>query len=153
MLAVGLADGPGMAPSGLLVAAVGAGGVVFLLRSGRANRRIFRDGLVAEARCLETYMANRRSSDGYVTSRRVLVLGFHTPDGRDVRAEMATDIPCATGDTVPVRYLPERPEQVLHAGARPGLDFGSCVKGALFLAMVCVGLVIVIDGFAGTSGT
>ncbi len=144
MLAVGAANGLGMAWSGLLVAAVGAVGVVFLVRSGMENRRIFRDGLVAEARCLETYMLNSRSTDGYLSSRRVLVLGFHTPDGRDVRTEMA-DIPYATGDIVPVRYLPERPEQVLHAGARPGWDFGSCLKGAVFLGMLYAGLAIVIN--------
>ncbi|MFD7261691.1 DUF3592 domain-containing protein [Streptomyces sp. NPDC059874] len=148
MLAVGAANGLSMALLGLMLAVVGAVGVVWLVRSGKENRRIFRDGLVAEARCLETYVMNSRSTDGYLSSRRVLVLGFHTPDGRDVRTEMA-DIPYAKGDTVPVRYLPERPERVLHAGARPGLDFGSCYKGAVFLGMVCGGLMIVNFGFSG----
>lgn len=143
MLALGAGNG-GMEMPGLLLAAAGAAGLVFLVRSGMENRRIFRDGLVAEARCLEIYVAHRRSSDGYVTSQRVLVLGFHTPDGRDARAEIATDMPCAMGDIVPVRYLPERPEQVLHAGARPGLDFGSCLKGVVFLGLVYVGLMFVI---------
>ncbi|MFD5428343.1 hypothetical protein [Streptomyces sp. NPDC127084] len=108
---------------------------------------------MAEARCLETYVANRSAGQGYVTSQRVLVLGFHTPDGRDVRAQLATDMPYAKGDIVPVRYLPEQPAQVLPAEARPGLDFVSCVKVAGSLAIVCAGVLIVMNGFSGTSNT
>lgn len=64
---------------------------------------------MAEARCLEAYVVHNRSSDGYTTSQRRLILGFLTPEGRGVRAELVAHAPHAVGDTVPVRYLPECP--------------------------------------------
>ncbi|WP_413081798.1 hypothetical protein [Streptomyces sp. fd1-xmd] len=97
---------------GLLVAALGIAGLVSMVRVALVNRRTIREGVVAEAPCLGAYVVHNRSSDGYTTSQWRLILGFLTPEGRDVRAELVAHVPYAVGDTVPVRYLPECPERV-----------------------------------------
>ncbi|MFD7610686.1 DUF3592 domain-containing protein [Streptomyces sp. NPDC059828] len=130
---------------GLLFTAVGVGVLVFMVRKGGENRRILREGLVAEAVCLETYMVHR-TVDGYGSSERRLILGFQTSEGRDVRAEMASVVLCAVGDTVPVRYLPERPGQVIHAGSRPGLDPATRLRGMMMVVFICLGLYSVVTG-------
>ncbi|MEU2157701.1 DUF3592 domain-containing protein [Streptomyces sp. NPDC019396] len=123
----------------------GVRALVSMVRKGGENRRILREGLLAEAVCLETYMVHR-TVDGYGSSERRLILGFQTSDGRDVRAEMASVVLCAVGDRVPVRYLPERPEQVIHAGSRPGLDPNARLKGTMMVVFICLGLYSVVTG-------
>lgn len=132
---------------GLLIAAFGIGMLVLLVRKGSENRRILREGLVAEARCLETFMVHHRSSDGAGRSQRRLILGFRASDGREVRTEIAADVPYVVGDIVPVRYLPERPERVVPAGASPGLGFATCVAGGVALVFTFVGVFFAVTAF------
>ncbi|MFE7182800.1 DUF3592 domain-containing protein [Streptomyces erythrochromogenes] len=140
MLALGATYGLGSVVIGLLVAALGVAGLVSMARLALVNRRAIREGVVAEARCLEAYVVHNRSSDGYTTSRRRLILGFLTPEGRDVRTELVAHVPYAVGDTVPVRYLPECPERVVPAGATFGIGLSAGLKGVAMLGLVYAGL-------------
>ncbi|WP_405423433.1 DUF3592 domain-containing protein [Streptomyces erythrochromogenes] len=140
MLALGTTYGPGSMVIGLLVAALGVAGLVSMVRMALVNRRTIREGVVAEARCLEAYVVHNRSSDGYTTSQRRLILGFLTPEGRDVRTELVAHAPHAVGDTVLVRYLPECPERVVPAGASFGIGLSVGLKGVAMLGLVYAGL-------------
>ncbi|MFD8885566.1 DUF3592 domain-containing protein [Streptomyces erythrochromogenes] len=144
MLALGATYGPGSGVIGLLVAALGIAGLVSMVRVALVNRRTIREGVVAEARCLEAYVVHNRSSDGYTTSQRRLILGFLTPEGRDVRTELVAQVPYAVGDTVPVRYLPECPERVVPAGATFGIGLSAGLKGVAMLGLVYAGLSLMV---------
>ncbi|MFE5675615.1 DUF3592 domain-containing protein [Streptomyces erythrochromogenes] len=144
MLALGATYGPGSVVIGLLVAALGIAGLVSMVRVALVNRRTIREGVVAEARCLEAYVVHNRSSDGYTTSQRRLILGFLTPEGRDVRTELVAHVPYAVGDTVPVRYLPECPERVVPAGATFGIGLSAGLKGVAMLGLVYAGLSLMV---------
>ncbi|MFE5626742.1 DUF3592 domain-containing protein [Streptomyces virginiae] len=144
MLALGATYGLGSVVIGLLVAALGTAGLVSMVRLALVNRRTIREGVPAEARCLEAYVVHNRSSDGYTTSQRRLILGFEAPDGRDVRAELVAQAPYAVGDIVPVRYLPECPERVVPAGASFGIGLSACLKGMAMLGLVYAGLSLTV---------
>lgn len=99
------------------------------------RRRLLRTGLLAEARCLETYTT--RTSDG--PTRRHAVLAFTTRDGREARATPAGP-PAAlvAGDHVAVRYGPAHPERAVFAApAGPGSVVGA-VLVLVFLTVFTV---------------
>jgi hypothetical protein len=138
---------------GLLFAAIGIGMLVLMVRKGSENRRILREGLLAEARCLETYVTHHRSAEGAGRSQRRLILGFRTSEGQDARAEIASDLPHVVGDIVPVRYLPQHPERVVPAGASPGLGFPTYLAGAVAVVFTCAGLFFAATGFGLVGST
>ncbi|UUY49374.1 DUF3592 domain-containing protein [Streptomyces yangpuensis] len=152
MLALGATYGPGSVLLGLLVAAVGVVGLVSMVRAALVNRRTMREGALAEARCLEAYVVHNRSSDGYTTSQRRLILGFRTPEGREVRTEMVAHVPYAVGDIVPVRYLPECPERVVPAGASFGIDLASGLKGVVLVGVIYAGLSLTVLALGASGG-
>ncbi len=115
-----------------------------MVRVALVNRRTIREGVVAEAPCLGAYVVHNRSSDGYTTSQWRLILGFLTPEGRDVRTELVAHVPYAVGDTVPVRYLPECPERVVPAGATFGIGLSAGLKGVAMLGLVYAGLSLMV---------
>ncbi|MFD9222990.1 DUF3592 domain-containing protein [Streptomyces sp. NPDC060064] len=132
---------------GLLFAAFGIGMLIWLARRGSEYKRTLREGLVAEARCLETFMVHR-SSDGHGHSERRQILGFRTSDGRDVRAQVASEQLYVVGDIVPVRYLPQRPERAVPAASPPVLGAMSYLTGGVLVVFTCVGLFFAAMGFA-----
>ncbi|MEU3923290.1 DUF3592 domain-containing protein [Streptomyces sp. NPDC029004] len=132
---------------GLLFAALGIGMLTWMARRASEYRRTLREGLVAEAQCLDTFVVHRRSPNGHGHSRRHLILGFRTSDGRDVRAEIASHEPYVAGDIVPVRYLPQRPERAVPAGASPGPGVASCLTVGVLVVFTSVGLFFAATGF------
>ncbi|MCX4825643.1 DUF3592 domain-containing protein [Streptomyces sp. NBC_01142] len=146
MSAVGGAFGFVFGAFGLLFAAFGIGMLIWMVRRTSAYKRTLREGLVAEARCLETFVMHR-SSNGHGHSQRRQILGFRTSDGRDVRAQVASDQLYVVGDIVPVRYLPHRPEQAVPAAAPPGLGVMSYLTGAVLVVFTCIGLFFAALGF------
>ncbi|MEU2495024.1 DUF3592 domain-containing protein [Streptomyces sp. NPDC007883] len=136
---------------GVLFAAMGIAVLIYTARKVSERRRILREGLVAEASCLETFVVHH-SSQGHGQSQRRLILGFQTPDGRDVRAEVVSDVPHVIGDIVPVRYLPQRPERALPAGAASGIGSGPILIGAVMVFFTCIGLFVAATGF-GTAAS
>ncbi|MFF3324251.1 DUF3592 domain-containing protein [Streptomyces sp. NPDC002889] len=147
MFAAGEAFGLVFGSVGLLFAAFGIVMIVFMVRKASEHRRTLREGLVAEARCLETFVVHHRSAEGGGHSQRRLILGFRTSEGRDVRAEIASDVSYVVGDIVPVRYLPERPERAVPAETSPGLGVGSYLAGGVLVLFTCVGLFFAATGF------
>ncbi|MDJ0466438.1 DUF3592 domain-containing protein [Streptomyces sp. H27-C3] len=149
MFSLGEAFGMFFGMIGLLFAAVGIGMFVWTVRKAAAYSRTLREGLMAEARCLETFMVHQNSSNGPGHSQRRLILGFYTFDGRDVRAQVTSHQPYVRGDIVPVRYLPHSPERAVPAGAPPpGMGAASCLMGGLQVIFVCMGLLFAVVGFA-----
>ncbi|GGP91756.1 DUF3592 domain-containing protein [Streptomyces melanogenes] len=132
---------------GLLFAAFGIGMLVLGARKSSEYKRLFREGQVAEARCLETYIVHRHSPDAPTSSQRRLIVAFRTVDGRDARAEVVSRHPYVAGDVVPVRYLPERPDRAVAAEATPGLGVFSCLFGGVMVILTCVGLGFAAIGF------
>lgn len=151
-VAVDAAVGWGFGAAGVLFAAMGIAVLIYTARKVVERRRILRDGLVAEARCLETFVVHH-SSQGHGQSQRRLILGFQTPDGRDVRAEVVSDVPHVIGDIVPVRYLPQRPERALPAGAASGIGSGPILIGGVMLLFTCMGLFIAATAFGAAAST
>ncbi|MFF3691231.1 DUF3592 domain-containing protein [Streptomyces sp. NPDC002187] len=138
---------------GLLFAALGIVMLVLTVRRVLEYRRTLREGLVAEARCLETFVVHNRSSEGHGHSQRRLILGFRTPDGRDVRAEVTSEVPYVVGDIVPVRYLPQRPERAVPATASSGLGIGPYLVGGVVTVFICAGLFFAATGFGLAAAT
>lgn len=132
---------------GLLFAALGIGMLTWMVRRASEYRRTLREGLVAEAQCLDTFVVHRRSPDGPGHSQRRLILEFRTSEGRDVRAEVASQQPYVAGDIVPVRYLPQRPERAVPAGASPGLGVASCLAVGVLVVFTSMGLCFAAIGF------
>ncbi|MGW6979162.1 hypothetical protein ACWGE1_06895 [Streptomyces sp. NPDC054932] len=133
--------------AGMLLVAMGIEVLIYTVR-----RRILREGLVAEVRWLETFVVHH-SSQGQGQSQRRLILGFQTPDGLDARAEIVSDVPHVTGDIGPVRYLPQRPERVLPAGAASGIGSGPILIGAVMVFMTCIGLFVAATAFSLAAST
>ncbi|WP_406263432.1 DUF3592 domain-containing protein [Streptomyces sp. NBC_00191] len=147
MSAVDGASGLVFGALGLLFAALGIGMLVWMVRRAAEYKRTLREGLVAEAQCLDTFVVHRRSSNGHRHSQRRLILGFRTSDGRDVRAEIASQQPYAAGDIVPVRYLPQRPERPVPAAASPGLGVASCLAVGVLVVFTSIALFFAATGF------
>ena len=126
---------------GVLFVAVGIAVLIYTVRKVLVRRRILREGLVAEARCLEMFVVHH-SLQRHGQSQRRLILGFRAPDGRDVQAEVVSDVPHVVGDIVPVRYLPRRPERAVPAGAASGIGSGSILIGGVMVLFTCIGLFV-----------
>ncbi|MGW4891679.1 DUF3592 domain-containing protein [Kitasatospora sp. NPDC004240] len=124
----------------LVGAGILTGGVLF----HRRHRRILTHGLEARGVCLDTY--TRRS--GEHTSREA-VISFRTPEGREVRfVERASQAVRVAGDSVVVRYEPDRPEQAIPVDAGAG---GTCLlwfAGFFGLAFAAFGVVALVIGYA-----
>jgi hypothetical protein len=130
-------------------------GVVMILVMGlrlAERRRTLREGLLAEGRCLETFMVHRSSTDGRSESSRYQIVGFETADGREVRARMAAGRLSVVGDFVPVRYLPERPERAVPADASPGPAPADGLAVVALVVFTCVGVFFAASGF-GAAGS
>ncbi|MEU0397529.1 DUF3592 domain-containing protein [Streptomyces sp. NPDC006208] len=137
--------------AGVLFAAMGIAVLIYTVRNVLERRRILQEGLVAEARCLETFVVHH-SSQGHGQSQRRLILGFRAPDGRDVRAEVVSEVPHVIGDIVPVRYLPQRPERAVPVGAASGIGSGPILIGGVMVLFTCIGLFVAATGF-GTAAS
>ncbi|MFK0191307.1 DUF3592 domain-containing protein [Kitasatospora sp. NPDC090308] len=121
MLVAGLVTGAG----GLALLGAGLPGALLL------RRRWAAEGTTAEARCLETYVQERRNDRPSV--RRAIV-EFRTPDGTAHRAHLqARDL--VAGDVLTVRYRPRRPSRALHANRSDG-------TAALLVAIVVLTLAL-----------
>ncbi|MFD8197253.1 DUF3592 domain-containing protein [Streptomyces wuyuanensis] len=144
------AFGWGFVAAGVLFAAMGIGVLISTARKVVERRRILRDGLVAEASCLETFVVHH-ASQGHGQSQRRLILGFQTPDGRDVRAEAVSDVPHVIGDIVPVRYLAQRPERALPAKAASGIGSGPILIGSVMVFITCMGLFMAATAFGAVA--
>ncbi|MFD9564437.1 DUF3592 domain-containing protein [Streptomyces sp. NPDC059994] len=140
MFAVGGAFGVVFGSIGLLFAAFGIGMLVVGARKSSEYKRVFREGHMAEARCLETYVVHHHSSNGPSSSQRRLIVAFRSGDGRDVRAEVVARHPYVAGDVVPVRYLPERPDRAVAAEATPGVGVVTCLFSGVMVILTCMGL-------------
>ncbi|WP_327287996.1 DUF3592 domain-containing protein [Streptomyces sp. NBC_01198] len=153
MFAIGGVFGVVFGMIGLLFACAGAAFGLTLVRRTRWRRRALAQGLTAEARCLETYVARDHSAisaGGFSTSSatRHVILGFRTRDGRDIRIEETSRVPRVVGDFVEVRYLTEHPERATVAGASPsGVSLGLVVGLAFCAVFTCVGLLFAATGF------
>jgi hypothetical protein len=132
---------------GLLVALFGVAGLFLLLRNLARRNRVLATGITVEARCLDTYTS--RSAEG--PSSRRAILGFTTREGREIRIEPAVTGPIVTGDFVPVRYAPERPELafVVETGRGNALGNGCALVIGMFVCgmFILVGLVFAAGGF------
>ncbi|MCT9088775.1 DUF3592 domain-containing protein [Streptomyces sp. ASQP_92] len=147
MFAAGGAFGVVFGCVGLLFAGVGTGALVWTVRTVSTYKRTLREGLRAEARCLETYVTRHHHSDGYTHSRRHLVVGFRTADGYDVRAKVSSRRPFVAGDNIPVRYLPQHPDRAVTDEAPTGVGVVSCLFGGVMVALTCLGLFFAAMGF------
>ncbi|OAR26745.1 hypothetical protein A8W25_00035 [Streptomyces sp. ERV7] len=147
MFAVGGVFGVVFGSVGLLFAAFGITMLVLGARKSAEYRRVLREGQFAEARCLETYVVHRHSTDGPSSSQRRLIVAFRTGDGREARAEVVSRHPYVAGDVVPVRYPPERPERAMAAEPTPGVGAVTCLLGGVMVLFTCVGLLFAAIGF------
>ncbi|MFE6050458.1 DUF3592 domain-containing protein [Kitasatospora sp. NPDC056446] len=146
-----------MSDGGVVQSVFGAGGVVagaaalvaVVLRV-RLRARILAQGVTARARCLETYLTVETRGAGTerrTSTERHVIMGFTTPDGRDVRFRDRSGVPRVTGDLVRVRYLPERPRRVVFADGHPSGVSGRLVAGAVGgLVLVAAGAVLAVLG-------
>lgn len=122
MLVAGAVTGTG----GLVALGAGVPGVL------RRGRRWAAEGVTAEARCLETYVRQRR---GDRPSERRAIVEFRTPDGAAHRAELrARDL--VAGDVLTVRYRPRRPDRALRADESEGTVALLVVTVVLALALL-----------------
>ncbi|MFD7165768.1 DUF3592 domain-containing protein [Streptomyces violascens] len=147
MFAVGGAFGVAFGCVGLLFALVGIAMLVGVVRRVSEHRRTLREGLRAQARCLETYVVRTHRSGGPVHHQRRLIVGFRVGDGRDVRVQVTSRQPYVTGDMVPVRHLPHRPERAVVDEAPTGVGVVSCLFGGAMVVFTCVGLFFAAIGF------
>ncbi|MFK0151835.1 DUF3592 domain-containing protein [Streptomyces sp. NPDC090493] len=131
---------------GLLFASGGAAIVIFYMRLYWFRRTALARGLMAEARCVQTFETEERDSDGDKIRKLHMILAFRTRDGANVRLERIVSVHATTGvhfvgDVVPVRYLPEHPERATVTA--PGAGQESCVMGCgvvIGLLLACAGL-------------
>lgn len=129
---------------GLLFAAIGTAAVVFLVRRHLTQSRALAHGIQVEARCLEAYM----STDSKGDSHRVVILGFTTREGREIRIKPTVPRLTVVGDFVPVRYLPERPEQAAVVGSGGPAEIFGLVFGLVVCAIFALfGLAFAAHGF------
>ncbi|MFI6470999.1 DUF3592 domain-containing protein [Streptomyces sp. NPDC050516] len=147
MFAVGGAFGVVFGCVGLLFAVVGIGALLWVVRRVSEHKRTLREGVMAQARCLETYVVRTHRSDGPVHHQRRLIVGFRAGDGRDVRVRVTSRQPYVTGDAVAVRYLPNRPERAVVDEAPTGIGVVSCLFGGAMVVFTCVGLFFAAIGF------
>ncbi|WP_434600706.1 hypothetical protein [Streptomyces sp. A5-4] len=147
MFSAGGAFGVFFGSMGLLFAAFGIGMLVWTARRTATYDETLREGLVAQARCLETFTVHHTSSNGPVRSQRRLILGFYTFDGREIRAQAASRQPYVRGDIVPVRYLAHSPQRAIPADSPPGTGAASCLVGGVLVISTCMGLLFAVLGF------
>ncbi|MEU3505428.1 DUF3592 domain-containing protein [Streptomyces hundungensis] len=147
MFAAGGAFGVVFGCVGLLFAGVGIWLLVWSVRTMSTYRRTLREGLMAQARCLETYVSRHHHSNGFTHSQRHLIVGFRTADGYDVRARVSSRRPFVAGDLVPVRYLPQRPDRAIADEAPAGVGVVSCLFGGVMVVITCLGLFFAAMGF------
>lgn len=142
---------------GLLVMAVGPAFPIAAVHKARLRARTLAHGLTAEARCLETYVAEGRvgtdPSDRRTRSVRHVILGFRIPDGRDIRFRDTSGVPRVMGDHVPVRHLPDQPHRAVAADRAPsGTAAGIAASVFVGLFVAGIGPVFAVMGFGTASG-
>uniref|UniRef100_A0AAU2VF48 DUF3592 domain-containing protein n=1 Tax=Streptomyces sp. NBC_00003 TaxID=2903608 RepID=A0AAU2VF48_9ACTN len=147
MFAVGGAFGVVFGCVGLLFAVVGIGALIGVVRKVSEHKRTLREGLTAQARCLEAYVVRTHRSDGLVHHQRRLIVGFRAVDGREVRVQVTSRQPYVTGDMVPVRYVPHRPERAVVDEAPTGVGVVSCLFAGVMVVFACLGLFFAAIGF------
>ena len=150
-----MTDGIGMAGGffsliGFVFAFIGAGLAFALVRGAVIRRRVLTEGIPAEARCLDTYVT--RDAEG--GSRRKVILGFSTRDGQQIRFEESPRSVLVTGDVVPIRYLPDRPQRAAVVGSGgAGALVGTAIGLVVCAMFVLVGLTFGLGGLgAGIFG-
>ncbi|MFF0740317.1 DUF3592 domain-containing protein [Streptomyces sp. NPDC004111] len=132
---------------GLFHVALGVVTFVVAVRRNKEHHRILQEGHTAQAQCQEVSYVHHTSSTGQSHSERRQVVAFWTGDGRPVRTKVATRIPCAPGEIVPVRYLPERPDRAVSARDAPAGSVLNGVLGAMMVLLTCFGLAVTAVGF------
>ncbi|MFC1439929.1 DUF3592 domain-containing protein [Streptacidiphilus sp. N1-10] len=115
--------------AGLLVLVIGARAVRRRVRT----RRTLSDGLPADGQVLHIYtVPGDQGRDGVQHA----VVAFRTVDGRRMLTNDESGLSRAVGDQVPVRYLPERPQDAVLADLPPNLP------GAVLLGLCGTGFAV-----------
>ena len=143
-----MTDGVGWAGSlfglvGFVFAMIGGGFCAAVLHGAALKRRVLAHGLPAEARCLETCVS--RDAEG--STRRKVILGFTTEDGRQIRFKVGAPSLMVAGDRVRVRYLPTRPERAVVVGSGgPAALIGTAAAVVFCLVFMVGGLFFGLAG-------
>lgn len=133
---------------GTVFALIGAAGVVAFVRALLRRHRALRFGETARAYCVDTFVTH--DSDG--PSRRRAILSFTTPDGREHRVTSPAAGTVVTGDQVPVRYLPDRPQHaVVDTPAGPAAWAGAVFVLLVLTVFTAFGALFAVSGFVGAS--
>ncbi|MGW2395002.1 hypothetical protein ACWCYY_00440 [Kitasatospora sp. NPDC001664] len=107
-----------MVVAGLLFAGIPVVARTVHLRRERAGRRALAEGIEVEAGCVDVF-TTRSGPDGGGRGPRQVVLGFRTLEGREVRFQDLSGVPCVVGERVRVRYLAEHPRSAAVTDADP----------------------------------